>query len=326
MISFSIVIPVYKTKEYLDCCVESVVAQSYRNFEIILIDDGSPDNCGKLCDGWTMRDSRIKVIHRENGGLSAARNTGIRHASADYIMFLDSDDWWANDTVLEAIAGIIERTDAEVVSFNYRKSYHGQFDAPYFSFDFPDSVQSESFSQMMEDGRYITGACNKAIRRTLITENNLFFKEGITAEDIDWTLRTALAAETFAFSNICVFIYRQIAASISHNMTPEKVDCLCGNVRECVRLIDDADVDQAEGVKAFVAYQYGTLLHNAANLPKSQRSKQLMDGIREMKWLLKCSDNRKIRLLRRISRFGIPLTFAMLRLRQKMLGCCGKGV
>ena len=89
----SIIIPVYKVEKYLDKCVESVVNQTYKNLEIILVDDGSPDNCPKMCDEWAEKDKRIKVIHKENGGLSDARNFGIEKATGDYLMFLDSDDY-----------------------------------------------------------------------------------------------------------------------------------------------------------------------------------------------------------------------------------------
>ena len=327
MIKFSIVIPVYKTKEYLDQCVESVIAQSYENFEIILVDDGSPDCCGQMCDAWAEKDARIKVIHQENGGLSAARNTGIRHATGNYVMFLDSDDWWADGNVLAAVVGNLEKTDADVLSFNYRKSYDGVLTAPYFSEGLPSSETEETLGQMLRNDRWVNGACNKAIRRSLLTEHSLYFRTGITSEDIDWTLRLALHGQRFAFENTCVFVYRQIAASISHSVSLTKIECLCDNVRECVRLLKEAEPEKAEVLKSFVAYQYGTLLHNVANLPASQRSEKLMDGVKEMKWLLSCSDNKKVRLLKRSMRLsGLSGTFFMLRCRQKIIKLIGKGV
>ena len=327
MIRFSIVIPVYKTKEYLDQCVESVVAQSYENFEIILVDDGSPDCCGQMCDAWAQKDARVKVIHQENGGLSAARNTGIRNASGDYVMFLDSDDWWENEYALAAVAENLCRTDADVLSFNYRKSYDGTPEAPYFSERLLSSETVEILEQMLQNDRWVNGACNKAIRRSLLTEHSMYFRTGITSEDIDWTLRLALCGQRFAFENTCVFVYRQIASSISHSASLTKIECLCDNVRECVQLLDEAEPEKAETLKSFVAYQYGTLLHNVANLPASQRSEKLMDGVKEMKWLLSCSDNKKIRLLKRSMRLsGLSGTFFMLNCRQKILKLIGKGV
>ena len=88
----SIIIPVYKVEKFLDECVKSVVAQTYRNLEILLVDDGSPDDCPAMCDAWATRDPRVRVIHKPNGGLSDARNAGIAQATGSYIYFADSDD------------------------------------------------------------------------------------------------------------------------------------------------------------------------------------------------------------------------------------------
>lgn len=91
--SISIIVPIYKVEKYLDKCIDSLVNQTYKNLEIILVDDGSPDNCPKICDDWAKKDNRIKVIHKQNGGLSEARNFGIEISTGDYIMFVDSDDY-----------------------------------------------------------------------------------------------------------------------------------------------------------------------------------------------------------------------------------------
>ena len=89
----SIIIPVYNVEKYLNRCIESVVNQSFKELEIILVDDGSPDNCPQMCDDWATKDSRIKVIHQNNAGQAAARNNGMKIASGNYINFVDSDDW-----------------------------------------------------------------------------------------------------------------------------------------------------------------------------------------------------------------------------------------
>ena len=89
----SVIIPVYKVEKYINRCVESVLVQNYHNIEVILVDDGSPDNCGIICDKYAETDSRIKVIHKKNGGLSDARNKGVKKACGDYLLFVDSDDY-----------------------------------------------------------------------------------------------------------------------------------------------------------------------------------------------------------------------------------------
>ena len=99
MPTVTVIIPVYKVERYLDACVESVVRQSYADLEILLVDDGSPDRCPALCDAWAEKDPRIKVIHRENGGLSAARNSGIDAAMGEFLLFVDSDDLLEPDAV-----------------------------------------------------------------------------------------------------------------------------------------------------------------------------------------------------------------------------------
>ena len=114
----SVVIPIYKTEAYLDQCIESVTNQTYRNLEIILVDDGSPDKCGKICDDWAKKDSRIRVIHKNNEGLGMARNTGIDNATGQFICFFDSDDY-VDLTAIEKSLREISRTSADVVLFGF---------------------------------------------------------------------------------------------------------------------------------------------------------------------------------------------------------------
>ena len=315
---FSVVIPVYKVEKYLDQCVQSVVQQTYRDFEVVLVDDGSPDCSGAMCDIWAEKDQRIRVVHQENGGLSAARNTGIRNATGDYVLFLDSDDWWETNTVLETIALQLSRTPVDVLSFNYRKSFDGVLQPTYFPETLGSSREMETLEQIVQQDRWINGACNKALLRTLLVKNELYFRLGITSEDIDWTLRVALKAETFAFANVSVFVYRQHGASISHTVAPKNVHMLCNNVLTCVKLLEGAEAKKATALKPYVAYQYGTLIYNVANLSKSDRM-PLMAHVKQMKFLLGCSQNPKVRLIYRCSRLlGLSMTMALLRLRSRL--------
>lgn len=118
MKKISIIVPVYKVEPYLRMCIESLVSQTYRNLEIILVDDGSPDGCPAICDEYALNDSRIKVVHQENGGLSDARNTGLEIATGEYVAFVDSDDWVEKD-MYEKLISAIERTGADVAASNF---------------------------------------------------------------------------------------------------------------------------------------------------------------------------------------------------------------
>lgn len=118
----SIIIPIYKAEQYLDKCLESVVNQTYKNLEIILVEDGSPDNSGNICDTYASVDSRITVIHKENGGVSSARNAGLDIAQGDYICFIDPDDWIELDA-LEVCLNHLLTTKTELCFFNYDEIY-----------------------------------------------------------------------------------------------------------------------------------------------------------------------------------------------------------
>lgn len=109
----SIIVPVYKTEKYLRQCIDSILAQTYTNLEVILVDDGSPDNCGTICDEYAVKDRRIRVIHKENGGLSDARNAGIDGATGEYLMFVDSDDYIAPE-MIEVLFTALKENDADM--------------------------------------------------------------------------------------------------------------------------------------------------------------------------------------------------------------------
>lgn len=109
----SVIVPVYKVEPYLHRCVDSIRNQTYKNLQIILVDDGSPDNCGKICDEYAELDARIIVVHQKNRGLSGARNTGLRYAKGDYVAFVDSDDW-IDSSMYETLVDMIEKNDLDM--------------------------------------------------------------------------------------------------------------------------------------------------------------------------------------------------------------------
>lgn len=109
----SVIVPVYKVEPYLHRCVDSIRNQTYKNLQIILVDDGSPDNCGKICDEYAELEARIIVVHQKNRGLSGARNTGLRYAKGDYVAFVDSDDW-IDSSMYETLVDMIEKNDLDM--------------------------------------------------------------------------------------------------------------------------------------------------------------------------------------------------------------------
>lgn len=155
---FSVIVPIYKVEKYLSRCIESVLNQSFEDFELILVDDGSPDACPEICDNYSKADSRIKVIHKENGGLVSARQAGIKIAQGEYVFNLDSDDALTNDA-LENAYKIILRTDADIVSFSYRCCKNG--------------VAGEKKDDLANEGLYERKAIVKEIFPKILLDENM---------------------------------------------------------------------------------------------------------------------------------------------------------
>lgn len=158
----SVIIPIYKVERFLDECVKSVVEQQYKNLEIILVDDGSPDNCPFMCDKWAERDDRIKVIHKLNGGLSDARNAGIQIAKGDFIAFVDSDDWIAPN-MYQTMIDAIEKENADICACGIIVSRSESEKA----LSIPAVVGNSMMilELIYNDTQYPVAACNKLYRR-----------------------------------------------------------------------------------------------------------------------------------------------------------------
>ena len=122
MPEISVIVPVYKVEKYIKKCVDSILAQSFTDFELWLVDDGSPDNCGTICDEYAKKDERVKVIHKKNGGLSDARNVALDVMQGKYVFFVDSDDWISNDA-LESTYEALKRTGTKVATGNIVSVY-----------------------------------------------------------------------------------------------------------------------------------------------------------------------------------------------------------
>lgn len=188
--SVSIIVPVYKAESYLPHCVDSILAQSFSDFELFLIDDGSPDGSGVLCDSFVERDARIRVIHKPNGGVSSARNAGLDQASGDYVVFIDSDDHVGPD-YLKDLLDAADDGDMLVISdyqpFNDRgeekQEFHCEFTAPL------DSGSADDFRKMVFGFLMFPPYC-KLYRRRIIEENRIRFDTRMrTAEDFDFNMR-----------------------------------------------------------------------------------------------------------------------------------------
>lgn len=213
----SIIVPVYKVEPYLDRCVQSIVNQTYKNLEIILVDDGSPDDCPAMCDTWAKKDNRIRVIHKENGGLSSARNAGLEMATGAFLQFTDSDDWLEPEMITYLI-DLAERNEADVVRCGYFESY--ETDEPDHPVGESQCVQPDAADQiidLMNDG-YLSGVVwNKLYRRTVVGDVRYDPADGCS-EDILYNFRVLSKTQKVVYGDKPLYHYIVRADSITQDV------------------------------------------------------------------------------------------------------------
>ena len=209
----SVVVPVYNMEKFLERCIKSLINQSYKNIEIILVDDGSKDSSGMLCDKYALEDSRIVVIHKTNGGLSSARNAGIKKSTGEYITFIDSDDWIALDTY-EYMMKIIKETKCDAIQCSFLQTLSVPNPKPVVEklkiFYDKDILQYYLLSTT-RTGSY--SVCRFLYKKELI--NNICFRENKINEDIDFNYKTLRNAKKLVVSNQIKYFYYQSGNSLS---------------------------------------------------------------------------------------------------------------
>lgn len=244
----SVIVPIYNVEPYLQRCVDSILRQTYKNLEVILVDDGSPDSCPYICDEYAERDKRVTVIHKKNGGLSSARNAALdRSLTGDYVTFVDSDDWIAPDTY-EYCVGLIEKTGAEVVQFDYT-----------YTTGHKDKKKNPIEKIIVLDGKDIlqhyltttTKTGSYSVCRCLFSKHligNTRFREGKINEDIDWKYKVLQRSKKLVDSNQVKYFYYQSGNSIS--VAPLKMSDF--QLREAADLLCELTKNESYGSIAFL--------------------------------------------------------------------------
>ena len=298
----SFILPIYNVERYLSECVESILAQTYRDFEILLVDDGSPDNCPALCDEWTKKDSRIKALHKPNGGLSDARNYGLEHAQGDYVVFVDSDDFWVNKECLQRLMNVVDaHPECDFIGFNC--SYYYSDTKTFNKWVAYDESLSKPIDKdtvlcsLVASGTFPMSACLKIIKRKSLSEINLNFIKGLLSEDIPWFIDLLEGTKKCMFINDYIYAYRQgVVGSISNSFSVR-------NFNSILRIIDN-ELQKLEGrtfnektkdyIKSFLAYELCICLGGLGQLEKSVRN-EYYEKLKPYKWLLKFRQNPKVK-------------------------------
>lgn len=305
------IIPVYKVEQYLRQCVESIASQTYKNIEIILVDDGSPDGCPALCDKLAAEDERIKVIHKPNGGLSDARNTGLQVAMGDYVVFIDGDDFWRNADDLAKLVEVAKKNPAaDFIGFNCE--YYYPESETYNKWVAYDVALDETVDKNMatcalvSSGTFPMSACLKLLKLEFLMVNELFFVKGQIAEDIPWFINVLDKCSNCCFVNQYVYAYRQnVNGSITNSSGDKSLKSLFNIFKTELAAIDSRSFsDEAKAaIKSFLAYEYSILLTYKG------KSKKVRKELYQYKDVLQYTMNPKVRVVSKVYRlFGIRIT------------------
>ena len=310
---FSVIVPVYNVEKYLETCVRSVLSQSYQDFEMILVDDGSSDRCGDICDELAERSDRAIVVHKTNGGLSSARNAGLDIARGEYVIFLDSDDYWDDPVALENIDKQLRETNADVLLFSAKRFFE---DSGTFSEVLDIRIEREKVCDrspyaaaqyMIENNIYKACACNKVARRSLIEAHRMRFQEGRLSEDMDWCGNLLLYAKRFDYYQRSLYVYRQqragsITSGRSAKLLADKI-YMCSQGYKQAKALNDAK--WAELLASYYAYEYAVALGISGKI----KDRALLKELRALSPLLTYEKSNKVKRVNRLKKYaGYHLT------------------
>lgn len=325
-IKISVIIPVYNVEQYISECVNSVLNQTYKNLEVILVDDGSPDSCPQICDKYANEDDRVKVVHKKNGGLSSARNAGMKVMSGDYVIFLDSDDFWNDKNfICDVIQTKIKDKFPDITIFGYAmynqdtKETKNYLD---FSVPFSGDDKAQQVKSLIDNNMYQSSSCNKIMKIKLFRDNDLTFNEGVFSEDIDFSARLLICAESFAVYEKTIYMYRQNTDSITHKIKEKNVLDLCDNIKKIIAFSQAIkDMPYYDSYMNYCAYQYITFLNIITKVNKEKFMPKYKQDMKEYCWLLKYDVNSKVKMINKFYKlFGYSGMLKILAVYLKLRG------
>lgn len=285
----SIIVPVYKTEKYIHECVDSLINQTLKDIEIILVDDGSPDNCPAICDAYADKDNRIVVIHKDNGGLSDARNVALKTAKGDYIGFVDSDDF-VEPTMFEKLynSAITHNSDISICSHSLINSSRKDLSLPFKSDVYKDDEIVDNFIiPLLGDDRdadiyYLEGfVCRQLFKRDLIADNKFKSERAFFAEDVVFDLEVYQKCSKMSVVNEPLYCYRYNEESLSNRYRPNVWNMLFNLLSFMDSIIDSLGIQEKSLVRntnqiiRFIKFSLINLKKEECPLTKKEKINEL---------------------------------------------------
>lgn len=290
----SIIIPLYNSEKYVKACVESVLSQSYRELELIIVDDGSIDGSLRIAKQLQSKDNRILVYTKKNGGASSARNYGLLRASGEYLLFLDSDDMWYDEEMLMSLVTRMEsQKSLDFVLFNgIYKSKNKQKRI------FPKVEKSQSlskqelFHKLIQSGAVNISPCMRIIKTQFLLRNKIFFIEGIINEDVLWSIEMISKCRAFDIIDSLYYVYnRDNIHSVTKNINEKEI-------LDCIYVLEQlVNKGTNASLLSFAAFMYVILLFNVSKIKDNKFRKQQYNYLYKYRFLLKYNLHPKVRII-----------------------------
>ena len=320
---FSIILPVYNVEKYLLECVNSILNQTNKDYEIILVDDGSKDESSALCDVLADKYDCVKVIHKSNGGSSDARNVGTKIARGEYIVYIDSDDFLLRNDFLEKVDEKIQ-TGADLIFYKYQKYFDASNILEDCRYSYSTAIAENSYvskiTALVKADAFYGMAWIKAIKRELISKNGIQFDVGLSGEDMDWNYYIIFNAHSIEFIDESFIAYRQREGSVT---TTQKIKNLTDFIfileKWSEKVASETTDEQLKlALLGSLAKYYSNLLVEYSRLadPKKKAYKAKMKGL---SWLLRYSMSRRPEMIAKIYKIvGFDLTILALKIADRI--------
>lgn len=289
---FSVIVPVYKAEEYLQECVKSIIDQDYNDFELILVDDGSPDKCPEICDAYAEMDKRVVVIHKPNGGASDARNAGIKIAKGEYLLFIDSDDYWSTNTVLTKVNNAIDSYGVDIVQYGQEMLYSREnritTSEKRSLAQFNGKNTEDIIKNLVANDNFAISACSMAISRNFVINNNVYFVVGKRTEDLEWAIHLYTHEPSWAFIDEYFYVYRiQREGSVTATIDYKHLCDYCWMLEKSLEHIEKCEGIVKKSLMSYLMYQVVIAIALCYKVELSRKEKK------EILYRLKimCKDN-----------------------------------
>ncbi len=319
----SFIVPVFNVESYLEDCIKSLICQPGNDFEVILVDDGSTDKSGLICDKYSKLDSRIVSYHKVNGGLSDARNFGIKHASGKYLAFIDADDF-IGERAIEILREILkEHLELDVIfmeafKFNCDKKKVSLGDG-YIKEQINGHSKNDVLNHLATLNKFPASAWSKIVNREFLIRKDLYFVPDLLSEDVDWSIRVILSADSFWYSSYEYYFYRQNReGSITNSVNPKRLLDLLSTIENHSKY---ANTTYQEYVFAFLAYELSVVMLLYARLsPYLPNKKNIAQKIMNLSWVLGYGRTKKIKLVKLCySILGLSFTSRLLSITKYVI-------